>query len=66
MIGILQGLKVLLLMLLVAGCSPFSKSALQQVDERLTYEEVQRDPDSFIGKKVLWGWSYYQNDQYSD
>lgn len=55
MIGMLQGMKVLLLMLMVAGCSPFPKSVLQQVDERLTYEEVQRDPDSFIGKKILWG-----------
>jgi len=41
--------------LLVAGCSPFSKAVLQQVDERATFAEVLRDPDRFMGKKVLWG-----------
>jgi outer membrane lipoprotein len=50
------GLNVLtMLMLLVAGCSPFPKSVLQQVDEQLTFKEVQMTPDSFIGKKILWG-----------
>lgn len=55
MIRILHGLNVLILMLLVTGCSPFPKSVLQQIDERLTSKEVQRAPDNFIGKKVLWG-----------
>lgn len=28
---------------------------MQQVDERLAFQEVQSNPDGFIGKKVLWG-----------
>jgi outer membrane lipoprotein len=41
--------------LLATGCSPFSKAIRQQVDEGLTFAEVLRTPDRFIGKKVLWG-----------
>jgi outer membrane lipoprotein len=43
------------LLVLFAGCSPFSKAVRQQVDERLSFAEVQKNPDEFIGKKVLWG-----------
>jgi outer membrane lipoprotein len=51
----LNTLALTCLVLLIAECSPFSKVVRQQVDERLTFTEVQRDPDRFIGKKVLWG-----------
>jgi outer membrane lipoprotein len=51
----LHTLSFALLILLIAGCSPFSKSVRQQIDERLTFKEVQRNPDGFLGKKVLWG-----------
>jgi outer membrane lipoprotein len=44
-----------LVILLIAGCSPFSKSVRQQVDEGMTFAEVQKNSDRFIGKKVLWG-----------
>jgi outer membrane lipoprotein len=44
-----------LILLMIAACSPFSKSIRQQVDERLTFAQVQRNPDQFMGKKVLWG-----------
>jgi outer membrane lipoprotein len=43
------------LVLLIAACSPFSRAVLQQVDDRLRFAEVQKNPDGFIGKKVLWG-----------
>ncbi len=49
------GLVLVTLSLLIAGCSPFSKAVRQQVDEGVTFAEAQRDPDRFIGKKVLWG-----------
>lgn len=56
MIRLLQkSYMLMVLLLLLAGCSPFSKSAMQQVDERLVFAAVQSNPDNFIGKKILWG-----------
>jgi outer membrane lipoprotein len=51
----LNTLTLACLILLIAGCSPFSKTVRQQIDERLTFAEVQKDPDRFTGKKGLWG-----------
>jgi outer membrane lipoprotein len=51
----LYGLSLIIVVLLTAGCSPFSKAVRQQIDEGLTFGEAQRNPDRFIGKKVLWG-----------
>ncbi len=50
-----MGLVLVMVSLLIAGCAPFSKAVLQQVDEGVTFAEVQRDPYRFMGKKVLWG-----------
>lgn len=40
---------------LVVSCAPFSKEMMRQVDESLTFREVQKDPQLFLGKTVLWG-----------
>lgn len=49
----------ILLVLLAAGlflsCVPLSKEVLRQVDESLTFSGVQKDPQMFVGKTVLWG-----------
>ncbi len=49
----------LLIVLLVAGfiasCAPLSREIMSQVDETLTFQVVQKDPDRFLGKIVLWG-----------
>jgi outer membrane lipoprotein len=39
----------------MASCAPFSRQTMGQVDESLTYRSVQRDPDRYLGKTVLWG-----------
>ena len=40
---------------LIFSCVPLSKEVMQQVDESLTYQAVQRNPQDFLGKTVLWG-----------
>jgi len=40
---------------LVVSCAPFSQEMMRQVDESLTFREVQKDPQPFGGKTVLWG-----------
>ena len=49
----------ILLLIAAAGvlfsCAPLSKEVMQQVNESLTYPLVQKDPQMFVGKTVLWG-----------
>jgi outer membrane lipoprotein len=40
---------------LMGGCAPFSKEIMRQVDPTLTFAEVQKDPQPYVGKIVLWG-----------
>jgi outer membrane lipoprotein len=50
------GLLIVLLMAgLMASCAPFSRQIMSQVDETLTYQVVQKGPDRYVGKNVLWG-----------
>ena len=44
-----------LVAVLLASCAPVSKEIMSQVDETLTYQVVQQDPDRYKGKTVLWG-----------
>ena len=37
------------------SCAPFSGEVMQEVDKTLTFEEVQKNPDAYQGKTVLWG-----------
>jgi outer membrane lipoprotein len=37
------------------SCAPLSKEVMRQVDETLTYQTVQKDPQKYLGKIVLWG-----------
>lgn len=37
------------------SCAPLSKEVMRQVDEALTYPVVQKNPQNFLGKTVLWG-----------
>jgi outer membrane lipoprotein len=39
----------------IVSCAPLSVEVLRQVDESLTYQVVQRDPQRYSGKTVLWG-----------
>jgi outer membrane lipoprotein len=39
----------------VSSCAPFSKEILSQVDGTLTFQAVQKDPERYLGKTVLWG-----------
>lgn len=39
----------------IFSCAPFSKNLMDQVDPTIPFREVQRDPDGFQGKMVLWG-----------
>ncbi len=40
---------------LIASCAPLSIEIMRQVDESLTYQVVQQDPQRYVGKTVLWG-----------
>ena len=40
---------------LIVSCAPLSKETLRQADEKLTLREIQKDPQSYVGKTVLWG-----------
>ncbi len=37
------------------ACSPFSRQALKQVDVTAPFQEVQKAPQKYINKNVLWG-----------
>jgi outer membrane lipoprotein len=39
----------------IASCAPLSSEIMRQVDESLTYQVVQQDPQRYSGKTVLWG-----------
>jgi outer membrane lipoprotein len=54
----MKGIRILLLLLGVAfllSCAPFSREVMRQVDEALTFQAVQKNPQNFVGKTVLWG-----------
>lgn len=40
---------------LLFSCAPFSKEIRRQVDESLAFREMQRDPQPYLGKTVIWG-----------
>ncbi|MBI4495898.1 MAG: Slp family lipoprotein [Deltaproteobacteria bacterium] len=40
---------------LISSCAPLSREVMRQVDPVLTFAEVQRDPERYRGKVVLWG-----------
>ncbi len=40
---------------ITASCAPISSEIRKQADETLTYQIVQRNPDEFVGKTVIWG-----------
>ncbi len=47
---------ILFILLLTAGCgSVISETALKDVDRSITVPAVQADPESYIGKTVVWG-----------
>jgi outer membrane lipoprotein len=39
----------------MVSCAPFSREMMRQVDETLIYQAVQKEPQKYIGKTVLWG-----------
>ncbi len=42
-------------LLWILSCAPFSKNLMDQADPSLTFGEVQKNPDAFLGKTVVWG-----------
>ena len=50
------GAFLFLILFLFSGCAPvISKGVRDQVDEELTFREVNRDPEAHRGKMVVWG-----------
>jgi outer membrane lipoprotein len=41
--------------MLVASCAPFSWDIMRRADEGITVEDVQRSPDRYMDRLVLWG-----------
>ena len=48
-------LLILCLAGVIVSCAPLSIEIMRQVDESLTYQVVQQDPQRYVGKTVLWG-----------
>ena len=40
---------------LMGACAPFSQDIMRRVDPTLTFTEIQKDPQRYLGKVVLWG-----------
>ena len=38
-----------------ASCAPFSGELMRQVDESMTFGQIQKNPQTYQGKIVLWG-----------
>jgi starvation-inducible outer membrane lipoprotein len=54
----MKRVRILLFFLAAAfifSCAPLSKEVMRQVDETLTFQTVQKNPQDFLGKTVLWG-----------
>jgi len=51
----IRNLLFLLAVAFILSCAPLSKEVMRQVDETLTYQRVQKNPQDFLGKTVLWG-----------
>ena len=39
----------------IFSCAPFSKGLMKQVDLSADFRKVQKAPENYIGKKILWG-----------
>lgn len=48
-------LQAILLIFLLSACSPFSRQALQQVDVTSPFQDIQKAPQNYLNKNVLWG-----------
>ncbi len=46
---------IFLLSELFISCAPFSKEIMLKVDPTLTFRDVQKNPDAYAGRTVLWG-----------
>lgn len=40
---------------MIFSCAPFPREIMRQVDPSIRFQDLQKDPDRFIGKKVLFG-----------
>jgi len=53
---ILWGICLTVMALTWTGClSPISKSVRKQVDTKISFKEIRKDPEKFIGERVLLG-----------
>ena len=48
-------LVLLIPILIISACAPFSRSALKQVNVTDPFQEVQKDPQKYMNRNVLWG-----------
>jgi outer membrane lipoprotein len=46
---------ILIILFFLLSCTPVSKEIMGQVDQTLTFGDVQRSPRQYNGKIVLWG-----------
>ena len=60
------GLTIMCMLLTVTGASAFSREALDQVDQSVTFVELQQNPEGFIGRDLLLGGVIISLDQRRD
>jgi outer membrane lipoprotein len=53
-------------LLLILSCAPFSRDIMRQTDEVLTVGEVQKSPERYAGRMILWGGSILETTNRKD
>ncbi len=46
---------ILLIILLIVSCAPFSRQVMQEVKKEIAISDVIRSPEKFKGESVIWG-----------
>jgi len=46
---------ILILLILIVSCSPFSQQVLQEVKKDIQFSDALKTPETFKGESVLWG-----------
>lgn len=40
---------------MIFSCAPFSRELMEQVDGSIRFQDIQKNPEKYIGKKVVFG-----------
>jgi outer membrane lipoprotein len=46
---------VIFLLLLFCACAPFPRQLMKEIDPSIEFRDLLKDPDAYIGKKILLG-----------